>query len=614
MRTIKAFRNSKLQTQLGILLVLVIIVLLSSILIYSIFVKNILLKKEKTYLHSTLAQISNNVEGLSSKIKMVTEILLYNHSTGDILKPDEPLDKFNDNAILSSIVANISLYNSNILNISLVDRDFNILGFNRKYLITADYLEANYKFSDPESQMDLFTGYIPKTSDGGGNCYCYIRSVMNQEIGAEVRTKIGTYLVFCNIKPLQVFLDQISLTQNSVFLILDSKNELITASNNLQEGQDKLRLMNELKAYLPGSDQNLEIKTLLGKDFLVMYQQLPQTGWKVVGIAPVSEINSDVNFLMILGTIFSSLMCLALLLMGLQMLHGIMRPIGKIVLFMEKGAHYGLHNRLQLEEKNEIGQLCIHINGLLDEIDSVIRTSFANQSRMYEAELSKHKAEFAALQSQINPHFLYNTLNCIKGYGHLLGSNEIVKISTDLSALLRYSIKGPEEVRVEEEIKCISRYLDIIAIRYPGRYRIEYNIDPGILHFFMFRFLLQPIVENAIYHGMEPKNKNGVLEVNGFIEEGNTLCFQVADNGVGMRPEKLQEINEQLQYMTDSTILTFNSESGIGILNIAQRIKLKYGSNYGLSLSANPQGGLTVTIKIPAKENPQNESTDIVPG
>lgn len=588
----------KLKSQLTILLSIIAIVLLSSIIIYYTFIRDILIKKETLYNNNVLLQVSDKVSSISSETKKFTEILTYNNWTNGLLKSDEPLSKYNYFNMLSIIVSNIAIYNPNVKNIVLADKEMNLVGFNSRYMQTVDYLDKNYHFSTPGINNSLFTGRIPQEYNVGDS-YCYIQSVIEYGSDSKVGSKLGTYLVFCSIQPLESMLQQISITENSTFLILDSKNELVAGTDNLKDKVNSSKIIGELNRYFSSLNDKPQSVNLLNKDNLVMSYQLSQTGWKVVGIVPIKKITADLDFLLLISIIFSMVMFLAISLMGRQISHSISRPIEKIVLFIGKGANFDMRNRLSLNEENEIGQISRHINRLLDEIDSIMRISFYNQTRMYEAEISKHRAEFAALQSQINPHFLYNALNCIKGYGHILGSNEIVKITTALSSIMRYSIKGPEEVEIKEEIKQIRRYLDIISIRYPGKYQITYNLSEDILHCVMLRFLLQPIVENAVYHGLEPNNENGFLIINGFCDQYNMICFEVIDNGVGLTSDKKAELDNGFQNICTSNILTSNSDKSIGLLNIAQRIKLKYGNQYGVSISNNAGGGTTVTIKLP---------------
>ena len=271
---------------------------------------------------------------------------------------------------------------------------------------------------------------------------------------------------------------------------------------------------------------------------------------------------------------------------------------------MGKGGYHSLKNRLQISQNNEIGDLAEQINFMLDEIDNLTKKIVSTQSHMYEVELEKKKAELSALYSQINPHFLYNTLECIRGYGYLLNSTEIVEITSALSFIMRYSIKGPEFVPVEQEMLCVRKYLTIISIRFENRFDFQLNLSEEILLFKIPRFILQPIVENAVYHGLEPKLSQGIVEIKARRENrSNSLLIEITDNGVGIPKDILTGIQNNLSQMNAQSTLNTFSEHSIGILNIQNRIKNIYGTEYGLTIQSRQGERTCVSIRLPIQKD-----------
>jgi two-component system sensor histidine kinase YesM len=218
-------------------------------------------------------------------------------------------------------------------------------------------------------------------------------------------------------------------------------------------------------------------------------------------------------------------------------------------------------------------------------------------------ELVKKQAELSALQSQINPHFLYNTLDCIKGIGHSVKSQDIVNITSSLSFIMRYSIKGGDIVSVKNEIECVENYLKIISIRFMGKHQFQLDIDECLMDMKMIKFILQPIVENAIYHGLEPKLTGGLLKIKGFLLDDRLICFEIFDNGKGMTAEELECLNRELDEDNIQSIVTGNKERSIGLININGRIKFKYGMEFGLKITSRENEGTSVRLNFPCIDN-----------
>lgn len=202
------------------------------------------------------------------------------------------------------------------------------------------------------------------------------------------------------------------------------------------------------------------------------------------------------------------------------------------------------------------------------------------------------RSELRALQAQINPHFLYNTLDSIKWLAKLNHVPEISTIATQLGKLLRTSISSEEELMtVEESLKNIQSYLEIQKIRYSDKFEVVLDINPDMNPYRIPKLILQPIVENAIQHGLDHKSDKGCLLIKGWMEEGK-LFFEVTDNGVGIGEEKLKNIHSGLDLRT--------SKESIGIHNVNRRIQLYYGEQYGLIVKSQLGIGTTVTLWMPA--------------
>lgn len=214
--------------------------------------------------------------------------------------------------------------------------------------------------------------------------------------------------------------------------------------------------------------------------------------------------------------------------------------------------------------------------------------------------LADKQAEVTALQSQINPHFLYNTLDSIRGQALIDGSMVIADMAEALSVIFRYSISRTGSlVPIREEIRCIEKYMMIQQFRFSGKFSFQRELDESLLGCLIPRLTLQPIVENAIFHGLEAREEGGIVTVR--LERcGDYLVIRVSDNGVGISESQLLKINENLRVSTLSVEPSVGKRgSGIALSNISRRIRLTFGEPYGITVLSFPNMGTDVEISIP---------------
>lgn len=254
-----------------------------------------------------------------------------------------------------------------------------------------------------------------------------------------------------------------------------------------------------------------------------------------------------------------------------------------------------LREELHLGGSEEITVIEKEFSGMLQDIESLNRQIFQSATDLYEMKVQKQEAELAWLRSQIDPHFLYNTLEVVRKQALQREAPEIAQIAVDMGHIFRYSTKGSYEVPLEEEISIIKSYIRIQQMRFQGKIEVYYFVSEEVLKLSAIKMLLQPIVENAIFHGLEPKSGKGSLYI-GARKEEDQLILTVTDDGVGIPEEKLLEIQRELQEENVDT------SKHVGILNTNARIRLQYGREYGLSVESCERDGTTVTMILPVRE------------
>lgn len=235
-------------------------------------------------------------------------------------------------------------------------------------------------------------------------------------------------------------------------------------------------------------------------------------------------------------------------------------------------------------------------NGMIRALQDSSREILNSQNHLYEVELREKETELYALQSQLNPHFLYNTLECIRGLATIGHMEEIKTIVQDLSAFYRYSSLPEPFVTILDEVEMIYKYLNIYQIRTGGALTFDIDIEDELLGCDTVRMILQPIVENCIAHGLQATDGAPHIRILGAREGSDRILLRVIDNGSGMPYDKLAALRQQLQYTFNESLMRGNKH--LGLYNINRRIKLLLGESYGLSVFSNPNG-TEVDILLP---------------
>ena len=317
------------------------------------------------------------------------------------------------------------------------------------------------------------------------------------------------------------------------------------------------------------------------------------TGWTIVGCMNMSELlkNSrkarSIYVLVALGLIAVALV------ISSEIARNITFPIQKLRDSMKR-VQKGDFSAAEIEvySDNEIGSLTRSFNVMTHKIQDLMAQNIQEQEQ-------KRKIELKALQSQINPHFLYNTLDSIIWMAEGKKNEEVVLMTASLARLLRQSISIENElVTIGQEVEYVRSYLTIQKMRYKDKLDFEINVDPRITHAQIIRLVLQPIVENAIYHGLKYKESKGMLKVHGY-ELGERIIIDITDDGVGMDEETLKHIYDKHK-------VNYHS-NGVGVYNVQQRLVLYYGKEYGIIYHSEKGKGTTATVVIPKKQEDVHE-------
>ncbi|MCC3382130.1 sensor histidine kinase [Paenibacillus farraposensis] len=335
-----------------------------------------------------------------------------------------------------------------------------------------------------------------------------------------------------------------------------------------------------------------------GRDLLFMFRASEFTGWRTVGVFPAGESTLEVRQIQFYVVCFVFIVCLFGLTASLRLSHSIAQPIFRLMSYMRKAETGDLTVREWSDRGDEIGLLGRSFNRMLEQIRHLMSLSELRERQ-------KRDAELRSLQEHIKPHFLYNTLDTIHWMARKNGADDVSDMIGAMSRLFRIGLsKGDDFIPLHSEIEHISSYMQIQQTRYRDRLRWELAVSEELGNLFVLKLILQPIVENAIYHGIKARRGPGTIRVEANIR-GDKLLLTVRDNGAGMTAERLRELRHLLEMpleaMEEQQKQSRASANGrsYGMLNVQARIQLSFGQEYGIVLESVEGAGTNVTIIHP---------------
>ena len=397
--------------------------------------------------------------------------------------------------------------------------------------------------------------------------------------------QLGVLLVDLNYSVINDMCSKINLGKRGYIFMVDSEGNIIyhpqqqlIYSNLKTEMIDRV-IHSKSNYFVTNEGSNSRMYTIINS---------PNTGWKIVGVAYVNEQVPDKKQMQ--TYYFFGAIGLLILAITISMIISsrISKPIKKLELSMKEVEKGNFDSKIDIQSSNEIGKLSRTFNLMTKEIKELM-----NQNTI-EQEL-KRKSEIKALQTQINPHFLYNTLDSIIWMAEDKKYQEVILMTSALATLFRLSISsGDELTTIENEIEHIKSYLTIQKMRYKDKLDFEIDVDAEILQNKIIKILLQPLVENCIYHGTRNMPEVGFIRITG-KKYYDKILIQIIDNGIGMTPDQISAIFE-------NRIKSKSGGKSVGVNNVNDRIKLYFGKEYGISFDSEIDKGTTVNIWIPVIE------------
>ena len=515
-----------------------------------------------------LLQVEGKMEDFHDTLNHVATSMAYAPTTYDYFTMDL-VARVMVSEDLSEIFSNTVLLESDIAGIYLYDTSLNQIAAMGKAADNPDFVQSLKKqmeFGDifylNQAGVPFYTVYFP------------VYDLNNRQYGIQT----GMCVMMMRTDNLSGLLEDSQATENTQVFLLDGNNQIIASRGN--NGLEEL-------------DRSMMRST---DEFYVKVRSVRMDGWKVVSRIPESEMNSSMDDGKKFVTIAYVLAFALLILLVWFCYKRFVGPLHQVDLFIQKIVDRP-EQRMEIGREDEIGTVVQSLNHMLDARQKMNQEIQESQRRMYEAEIAKKQLQVLAYRNQINPHFLYNTFECICSMALYYEVDDIAEITMALSKVFRFAVKGENIVSVEEEVSYIREYAKIIDYRFMGKIDVDIEMEDAVKEKRVIKLMLQPLVENAVFHGLEQKLEDGEVNVSIHMHGEDHIMFVVEDNGCGIEPARLV-------WMRDNLDSRPTGQKGIGVANIYQRLKLFYGDDVVFQIESRQGEGTRITIIIPDELEP----------
>ena len=573
-----------IRIQLSVLVILIIIIVIFIIFTNYFKAANVVEKKNNEYFTEMISQMNQTISSNSDVVKRIVQNISYNSPiVQQYLNETDQTAKYEEYTQLKSYISDMISMKDGILDIALIGSD------GTKFNVNGDINNLSpLKDEIPKKQLHYFSGLkiLPFNNENKNVFIAGAQIYSIENFNFENTKEIGTLMIVLDANALLG-------SSNKVMRPSGGKIYMVDRNGNVFYTNDD--------SVKPGSAYSDILSLEKDRSYIVQKGAIPDIGGEIIYKLPQSELLSGIGDIRKQSFMIFIISLLLLAVPFFLVINNILQPLKKLMRLMNEiklGKPKSLQKRINLQGYAEIIVMANEFNEMMDEIDDLTHRLLESNTRLYEAELVKKQSELAYLQSQINPHFLYNTLESINGIAAEEGGDKIFNITKALALVFRYSIKGTDMVPLREELTIIKSFIYIQKIRFGNRFEVKYHFPEEILECKVPKMILQPIVENAIFHGIEPRIGEGLLQLKGEIS-GNMILLSIKDNGMGMEAEKLRLIKESLSAQQGFTGKNNDRTVNIGMANVNNRIKLKYGNEYGIMIKSEPGMGTEVVIMIP---------------
>lgn len=577
-KTIYRRRNIQFITSLSFTLVALVSMLFMGIAFYAQFVRNarqMALENNK----QMLEQVSWNLNSYIRKMMNISDFMYYNVIKNKDLT-EESIDK----------EMNL-LYEENkdyLVSIVCVTEDGAVLSAGpiatRKKSVDLKEQEWFVQAGEKIENLHFTTPHVQNIFESSNYQYAWVislsRSVELTNVG---HTRRGVLLVDMNYSAIEQVFDKANEQNSGYVYLMDRNGEIIYHPRQKAIYSGMVKENNRMASTY---EDGTHIENFMGEERAVVVKTIGYTGWKIVNVTPTSELFRNTIHIGFFMVMICTVTIFLILFGNIFISDRVTEPLRNLeesIRYLEEGHLEDEHIYIGgSHEIRHLGQtITLMVKRMKDLMDKMVRE-----------QEDKRKSELDALQSQINPHFLYNTLNSVVWMVECEQYREALSMVKALAKLFRISLsKGNSIITIEDELTHAQNYMSIQQMLYRNKFCVKIDVEPAIRGCITIKLIVQPILENAIYHGMEFMDGEGEITVHGYEKDGD-IYIEVSDNGMGIPEETIESL------LTDKSRAR-GKGSGIGLWNVNQRIALYFKGDYGLSIKSELDEGTTVTIHLP---------------
>lgn len=575
------FKNLRLRRKLFISYILIAFLPMTIILIMAYSLMAQLVTEDGIWsIDQVIGQINSSITGNLSNLDAASDFLYVNKDIQEFLsnsyssypaeletylKVEKRLMEINESSKLSSVkIFSISrnIYSQGSTGVFPLDMVKGRNWFNQKY---------------GSEDFDIFFEVPQVESLKKQKSFYMIRPMKEFRFGSRIiaflQFEIPTSILDNTVK-------STNIKKTGYIFFTDDKGNIISHKDDSLLGKN-IKTVYDLNQ-ISDEEKNFIIKEN-GEKLQFIRRKMNMTNWMIYGVVPMEEVVEKINAIaknIILVLVLSIFFAIYI---SSRVAKTISKPILRLTDQMVEIREEKFMPIEPLDREDEIGILYQSYNRMIHKIQQLIK-------EVYEGDIKKREAEYKALKSQISPHFLYNTLDSIHWLAMRYKAKEISTMVNLLAKFYRISIsKGREYITLAEELQHAESYVKIQKIRYEGKFEVKTEIDENLLQYYTISIITQPLVENAIIHGLERKDGQGTITIR-LLSEEEDLLIEVEDDGVSGDPDQIQYILKNGKSET---------RSGYGIINVNERVKLHFGERYGLTYTRGHGQGICARIRIP---------------
>lgn len=595
------YKDLKMKNKLFIGFLLVIAVLVSLLGYFSMtFSEQSIRTQMLDSIQETMTQMGENIEGEIQKVLDVSAQVCLNQELCTILQEEKPKtieEYYRKDRTMRQILNDSYATYFSVEDVFVCSYNGSVYGSDKNKLsLTAEYdFTRTDWFEDMKqsgAKVSILSQYDSSSYISTGEpqkLFSIVKKIYNYKSGKE----IGCLIIHMNSDILGNVLQSVNSNEYQQCLIIDNNKKIIYHPDSDYIGtQYREARVSELLTV-----QNGYMESLSEKGYLV-FSTSPVTGWSVVCVVDNEYIMDSINRLR-LFLILTALFCVILsVYFASYISRTISDPVARLQRKMHQVGEGDFDIRAATGASDEIGQLTMSFDKMVERTKQLIEN-------VYQSEIYQKEAELNALQAQINPHFLYNTLQTIDMMAEEEEADEISDACQALSKIFRYSInRGQEFVHVQDELVHIENYMLIQKLRFGNKLDVRYDIQEDCRELYIVKLLIQPMVENAVVHGMENVLDRCLVTIRVYRDR-DCLYAEVEDNGTGIGTEQLDHLNEKLAQSGEQKMVHevdyVKSHRSIGLENTNARIKLYFGQEYGITITSEEGTGTKVRIRLPVR-------------